>query len=349
MASINGIAAKAGVKIATTWGTAVACTESIIAEITPSGNTQELIAREIGSGNAMATSATFGSIKPTVSITSEWGATSAAEFLLAQLFGTSAAPTEATASQADYPHNIVFNTTRNAKYVTVAWQDASATTMEIPTAAVRSFTLKSTSIPGYVEYTAELVGSSLSLSSSTNTTASLNSCATVSGLERLTCTYEDYFWINSQSSGAVSSSDKLNITSWEVTYTQPQELPDEMKGSAGNGAPVIGGLFETSLKITCKDMGDHTYFTLWSAETALKAKLNFEGSQIGTGTNKGTAMYFPALRLIKEPGNALTNPGFNPLTLEFRGLKALAAPTGMSVSTYPYIIQTNNRAGSLLA
>ena len=102
-ASITGAQTKAGVKIASTWGTAVACGvgNSFAGEISPSFNVSEITSRQIGSGAYMLSNATRGSVIPTVSLTADLGYRNNCDVLLAQFMGTAPAPTEVTVGQAD--------------------------------------------------------------------------------------------------------------------------------------------------------------------------------------------------------------------------------------------------------
>ena len=187
MASITGAQTKAGVKIASTWGTAVACGagNSFAGEISPSFNVSELTSRQIGSGAYMLSSATRGSVIPTVSLTADLGHRNNCDILIAQFMGTSGAPTEVTTGQSDYKHVITFNSTLNSKYVTLAFETSSATTMEFPTAAVQSIGIATTGVPGYLDFTAELLANTVELSSSTNTNATLANCTFTEGTPEL--------------------------------------------------------------------------------------------------------------------------------------------------------------------
>lgn len=352
MPSITGAQTKAGVKIATTWGTAVACGagNSFAGEISPSFNVSELTSRQIGSGAYMLSSATRGSVIPTVSLTADLGYRNNCDILLAQFMGTSAAPTEVTVGQGDWKHVLTFNSTLNSKYVTLAFESSAATTMEFPTCAVQSIGIATTGVPGYLDFTAELLANAVELSSSTNTNATLANCTFTEGVPELVAVdLVDKFRTNTQSGGAVGAGDQYNITGFNLALSRPQEIIPEIKGSAGNSAPLATDLFEGTLSVDVKELADHAYYTIWSAETARKALIQIEGTQIGTGTNKSFSIYLPRMVLVTEPQYALTDQGTNTLSMEFRLLKASATPTGMSGSTYPYFEIVNSLATSLLA
>lgn len=348
MAKISGAQALAGIQVASTWGTAVAAGagDKLVAEITDSANESVLEPRMLGSGAYMVTTSTKSNTAPSVNISMDVGYRNNADTILAQFFGTSGSPSEQTASQADYLHTMTFNTTLNAKYLSVARETSTTTTLEYPTCAVRSITLRAEANQ-YAQLTAELVANKIETASAVNTNAALAN-VTLTDTELTAVSFDDDFWIDTQGSTTLASGDQLNITSYELTLTRPQMMPNEIKGSAGNGAPIPDGLFDGTLTVTLAELPDHAWFTAWNAETVYKSRLTIEGTQIGTGVNKAWNVYLPGMVLVTKPDVALSNPGANPVTLTFKLLKASTNPTGMS-STYPYITVVNGLSTSLLA
>ena len=353
MAIKSGAETISGWKIGSTWGTAVAVGtgNKAAAEITINDNTQELSSKQVGSGLQMVNGVTRGSISPSISISGDGAFTNGMPVLLAQLLGTSAAPTEVTASQGDYRHTITFNSTLNSKYLTIARETSSTTTEEVPSAAVRSFSLSTTSIPGYLAYSAELIGDQIVLNSSTNTNATLAS-ATFQNSDfqkaLAAAAYDDDFQINAQSGGALSTSNQLDIISYSLQLDRPQETPGEIRNAAGLGAPIMSDLFGGSLTVVLKSNADNTYHNAWANETLYKTKFIVTGAQIGSGTSYAIEVFLPGLQLIQKPKYDPVSPGVNNVTLTFKLVQAAANPTGMS-STYPYFVITNTQATSLLA
>lgn len=344
----SGLDTNAGIRIATTWGTPVACgaTHKLVAEISDAANESELIARQLGSGSVMALTATKANIQPTVSLTMDLGYRNNSDVLLAQFFGTAAAPTQQTVGQGDWLHSITFNTSLNSRFLTIARESSTSTVIEYPTCATRSVTIRTTQIPGFLEMSAELVANTIALSSSTNTNATL-ATTTLSESNIATASFADDFWIDTQASVALASADQLNITSYELTLTRPQVLPSEIKGSAGNGAPIVDGQFEGTLTVTLAQNANHTWLNAWNTETVYKSLFTVEGAQIGTGVNRQYRIYLPGMILIQKPEINLANDGANPMTLTFRLVRAATNPTGMS-STFPYIELVNTLATTLL-
>ncbi len=349
MASISGAGTSAICQIATTWGTAVAggATDKLVAEITHSLNEQELVARQIGSGNYMATTATRGGVLPTVTVTGDAGYRNQMDKILAQFMGTAGAPSEATGGQGDYVHSITFNTTLNSKYLTIAYESSSATVHEFQTCACNTFSFKTTGIPGYCEYSAGFLANDLQLGTAVNTNAVIQA-ATLTDEELVAANGADDFWLNAQSGAGLAVGDKLDITGFELNMTRPQKTVGELRNAIGTSAPISDGLFEGTLRITLKELADHTYYNIWNNETVYKARIGIDGTQIAAGTSKSVICYLPEIMLVKAPEYSLVEPGVNAVTYEFRLHKAASNPTGM-LSTYPYFAITNTLSTSLLA
>lgn len=351
MAAITGAQTSSALKIATTWGTAVSvgAGNKFAGEVTPSFGVEELTARTIGSGAYWASTATRGRYIPTIQLVADLGYRNNCDVLIAQMMGTAGAPTETTGGQADYLHTITLNTTLNAKYITFVTETSSTTVYEFPTAAVQNINIKSQSVPGYVDFTANLLANNILITGPTNNNAAVQAATFTEGTPELAAAdYIDTYRMNAQSAGALAGGDQVNITDFDLTINRPQETIGEIKAAAGLSAPTATSYLDGTFTVTIKDHADHTYETLWSAETAEKAKLSIEGTQIGSGVNKRFSVVMPRMLLVQEPAYAITSEGSNGTTLTFRLLKASANPTGMS-STYPYFEIVNGLSTSLLA
>jgi hypothetical protein len=348
MASISGSNASAAIQIATTWGTAVAAGagDKLTGEIAFSANGTILESRTIGSGAYMRSNFTRGAYIPTATFTGDMGFRNNCDTIIAAFMGTSGAPTEVTASQADYRHTITFNSALNARYVSLGFTDTSSTSQEIPTAAVRSIGIKSTSVPGYVDFTAEFLGNSIVFPGVTNTYAAVVA-ATSTDSELVAADFSDAFRTNAQSGASIATGNLYSITGFDFSMTRPQDIIAEIKGSAGLSAPISSAVAEGSFNVTVKELADQAYYTIWSAETAQKASIDIQGTQIGTGTNKTFLLNIPRLLLVQEPQYSLSSDGINTLGLNFNLAVASANPTGMT-STYPYFVITNGLATTLL-
>ena len=350
MASITGAGTNAIFKIASTYGTAVSggAGNKLAAEISPNFNVETLKPKVIGTGSSMPKTATRGNFKPVISLNMDAGYRNCMDNLLAQFFGTAGAPAEQTASQGDYKHTITFNTSLNAKYGTLAYESSSATVIEYPSCAVRSFTLSASDAPGILSANFELIANNAVITGTVNSNASMAS-ATLTDTEVVAFAFDDTFRMNSSAGATLAGGDQKNILSYSLTLTRVQEIQGEIKGSVGNGSPVATSTpLEGTVTVTLKELADHADFTIWSAETPQKCRFDIQGTQIGSGVNKAVTINIPKMMLVGEPQYSITSAGVNTVTLTYEIVQATANPSGMS-STLPYIEIINNLSTSLLA
>jgi hypothetical protein len=348
MTSITGFALKQGVKKATTWGTAVAAGSGngLAAKIAKSLSPTTFQPLQIGTGNAFSSKQTIGAIRPQVTLSGDVGYNNNFPLLLSAFMGTEAVGAEITAGQGDYKHTLTFNTTRNGTILSYGYQDSGATSIEMPTGVVQSVTIKTSNIPGIINWTAVLFGNNI-IAGVTNTFTTLNSC-TITDAEVTDCDYSDLWEINAQSGAGLLSSDAQAITSWELQLTQPMSFVDEIKGVSGLNPPRIDNLANAKLTLGLKDNVDQTWLSAFTAQTTYKGKLSLSGTQIGTGSNKTFNAILPSLQLTSEPKADIQSEANNPVQLVFECVKATANPTGMT-STYPYFEIINNLITSFIA
>lgn len=352
MTAITGAQINAGLALnATTdaWGTAKAtgAGNGIRAEIAPSIDVQQLSLRPIGGGAIMTPDSYAGRQTPVVNLTADLGFQNGTDRLLAQFFGYSPTPSEVTGGQGDYRHQMLLSETANQVYTTFAYEDTTTTTIELPTASVRSITLSFSETHAIINLEAELLGSKVEISSAVNTNAVLAGC-TIPDSEPTIIKLEDKFWINAESGDALDSGDQYDIVSYTLVLTRPQDFIGNVKGSAGNAAPQINDVTSGTLTVTVQQVADHTYHAAWAAGTKYKCKLTSLGSVIAAGTNKEVSIFVPSMKLVSFPDHQQTEAGFNSMTLEFTIFAATAAPTGMA-SIYPYVEIVNTRTTAYVA
>lgn len=349
MAEILGSNTNAIYKIATTWGTAVSggAGNKLKAEITPSPNASLLSMRQMGSGVPMTQFATRGSFKPACKLVMDAGYRNCMDNIIAQFMGTAGAPVEQTGSQADYKHTITLNSTPNAKYGTLAYEDSSATVIEFPTTACQAIGLSLDEAPGILQFSADLLANNMLTTGATNTNGSMAS-ATATDIEQIAYADVDTFRINTAAGAGLAGGDQLNIGAFKLDLQRPQALKGEIRGSAGLGTPIYGDVFQGTLSVTLLRQVDHTYHALWLAETPMKCALNIQGTQIGSGVNKAITINIPRMVLSEPPVYSVVSPGINQAVLNFKLVAATANPTGMT-SFYPYFEIINGLSTSLLA
>ncbi len=348
MAIISGMKTNSIVQISSTWGTAVAAGtgDKFVGEFTHSTNDSELIARSVGSGVNMASGATRGSTKPSISLVGDAHYQGAFGPLLAQFMGTDTVSSEITASQADYRHTITHNNSRT-KLFTAAYESSDTTVHEFPSCSATSFIIRTPAVPGYLEFQCDAVANKLELSTAVNTNA-VCAAATLTSTEIAAVAFDDDFWIDTQASTTLASGDQFDILSYELAMQKPLDLANEIKGSTGNGSPIETGEFTATLSVTVKGLTSHAFYDYYAAETKLKSRFTIEGSQIGSGALKSLNCYLPQMQIISAPSYAVVSAGVNPVTYVFKITKADSNPTGMS-STYPYFELVNSLSTGYLA
>jgi len=349
MAAISGKQTLVAVNVASTHGTEVATTHLVPVDVFNFGkSTGRLDGNTLGINRSMLDAVIPGAETVQPSFTSKMNYEETYGFFLAQFMGTAGAPTEQNGGQGDYLHTLTFNTTLNAKPLTVSVKDTSTTTSTYPSAYVTGVTLSTSDVPNFLTGQFNMIANDLDLSSSTNTTTVLNAL-TPTTANYIIPEQADEFLINAQAGGALSNStDLVSIRSFSLTLARPQNVVNEIKGSDTASAPQDGGLFNAQLTVELKNMADHTYLTAQEANTEYKCSLDIQGTQIGSGDNETFKILIPRMVIADVPGRDLSNPGDNPLSITFECLVASANPTGMD-STYPYFEITNNFATDLLA
>lgn len=350
MAPITGKETLVGIKMATTYGTAVAVDKLLACDsFTQSRNVETLMRSPLGLNKLFDSNMTQGRASPTIGATTKIGFQNNVEYLLAQFFGKSSTPAEQNAGEGDYLTRLTFNTVApilNPKYLTVAMKDTSTTTLEFPAVAIDSLTI--TIVPNnYISMDITGIANDRELSSATNTTTVLNGLT--APLENEIVVREtDEFLINAQAGGALTTvTDRKVIEQVVISFTKPQESIPLIKGSAGNAEPTSTGNYTCTLTVTYNTLEDHTWFTAAESGTEYKASFSFEGTQIGAGDNQGFRMYFPRLQIVTDPEYTATTPGNNKHIVTYTAMPAISNPTGMN-DVHPYVEYTNGIASAYI-
>lgn len=350
MARLTGSDGKVGFKIASTLGTAVAVGANdglCHGGVSMSVGVERQEAASLGCGLSMLKDVKPGAktYEPTVSATTPQF--NCAEMsMLAVFMGAAVAGVEQTTSQGDYLHVIHFNKTR--KFGTLAYEASTTKVIEFPSTYIKEVTIQPKGVPGYLQIDYKCLATSRVLNSSTNTNATIASNLTRPSDEQVEVLQDADIWIADASGGSLSSSNKVNIKNFNLTLTRDAVPANEITGTNVDAAPVDQGYFSGTLTLDLSGLDDFTWFDFANAETFLKAKLGFEGSQIGTGDNRSFNIYLPRLKLVEDPKYDITDAGFNPHNLTFEVLAAVSAPTGMSY-TLPYFEVTNEYTGDYIA
>jgi len=333
---------KLGMVLGSTWGTAgtIPAAGAIEHEsMTWGENAEKLTATPLGSGEIGPSDVQRGLTTPGYSGRVILGSNTEALVIPKQFFGA-----ESVVSQAStWAHSLSMNETLNQSFITMAMQVTTQSLVEFVSGVVTKLSFDG-KVGDYVRMGFDVLADQLKLTSQTNTYAVLEA-ATLANSERIVFQADDEFWINGQTSGALSASDRIPITDFSIQYMKDHEMVREAKGSAGNGEPVPSGnpILDWTITVTLARPQDLDKFVQMQAGSEYKARLSITGAII-TGSIASKFIWdFPRLKQIVDPKLDMTAPGVNPLTLTFQGLVASSFPTGM-ISEYPWFGFVNNRA-----
>lgn len=347
MAQLDGANVILGLKKATTWGTATAIGANDKLEVdnlSVSENTQELTATPIGSGDSMYNESQRGFAAPTASFTKKLNFAGADFVALAQMMGSASVAGPGTGGY--YNHSILFSELANQTYVTTALLATTASVMELQTGVVTKATIAAVEPPNYVTMAVDLLAQSMTFQSATNTPATI-ATATVQDTERVVVQPQSTFRINAMSAAALGAGDQRAITGATLELTRPQELPREIKGSAGLGTPATSGEvpFMGTLTVTFRNLADVNDFL--DHQSGKEFKCSFQVTSAASA-NKYVEFNIPRMKIVASPAWDVGSAGNNPYTVVFKLLIAASYPTGM-IDWYPYFRIANSRSSSFLA
>ncbi len=338
-----------GVALTSTFGTAAlagAGDRMLVSQFNQNRNVTVLNDNPLGAGQHMAsTDSQQGGDSPTVGLTGDLRYNDPSLQILAQFFGGASVTNMATGY---YAHSIVYNQTANSSFATIAGLVTSDGVMEFPSAACRDISIETTSFPGPLTLTLDLLADQRKITSTTNSAASL-AATTIANKKRVIADQADAFKINAQAGAGLAAGDAKAIIKASVKFSKPQEHKPEMRNAAGNGAPVLTGTppLSAQLEVTFKSLDDFTYFTAAGAGTAYKAAIEITD---GADANYKYHICFPYLKVLQDPAYNVGSTADNEHTVVFECLKADTVPTGMIAACggYPYLIAHNDRQTSAL-
>lgn len=256
--------------------------------------------------------------------------------------GTS--PTQLSTSTA-YTNTFEPATNKSGLYATIV-RDKSLMVAETPGAKFTGFELRSGE-NGRLEVDFFFIGDTEKSDSSINTSTQVNA------ITYPTLGYRAFFSdlvmrVNSQSGGALGSTDAIKITSIKVTFKQPFDT------KFVGGQRVLIELAENAFpeatieaKLARYDSTSHAYFAAHRDNSRYKADITITGPAIGgLNTTYGLLLQFPHL-YIPKGGYRASIPGSGQQvepSVKFDALSTSAAPTGMSGVTKLLRIVTTGTA-----
>jgi hypothetical protein len=354
MAIKTGASTRIGAKLGGTFGTEVAAgagNKLEVRALTWGENAAALRDNPIGAGIDMDNDSIRGATEPSVKIEKVARFNDAGKNLVGLFFGADSV----SAGTSAYTHSVLYEATRNQKFATMAWDAAAGSTIALASCTPTKVGYKFEKFPNYLQETIELLGNAVNYASSTNTSSTLGN-VTVASTIRTIPTPSDSFRINLLSAAALASpTDVLNVTSVEISYEYPVTFPDEMKGSAGNGQPIADGdaPLQCTVTITTRGMDDPQFRIFINSQTSTFYKADLT---VTSSTNIGATSIpykhvfnFPCLVQVEDPKYDLSSTKQNPVTIKFKALAPASASTGMTLSTYPHMLITNDLSTSFIA
>jgi hypothetical protein len=299
-----------------------------------------------------------GAHGPTVTATATLSYDGLINEAIAAVMGTASAPVEQTGGQGDYLHNIDLAASNLDIFQTIAWKVESDQVIEIPSVKWQEFTIRGESNNFPTATTSGLAGSTVY--SAASGASIVNSYTTLDGLSLPTdppkfalCGGSSlYCRKNTEAGGALSSSDDLEILSWEFKLSRPLDPSHPFRGANTQypTQPTQLQAYDATLTLTFDhiDDADHDPRKDRDDQTAQKCEIFFDGAVIGAGENRSYKFQFPSMKAIDSPGYGPQRDQRLAPSVTYRLFKAAAAPTGMTGVTVPRIALINTRSALLL-
>lgn len=274
--------------------------------------------------------------------------------VLANFLGSdTSSPTEQTASQGDYLHNLDWTSSNSGKFQTLVWKIEDDYALEIPSVKWQSITISATS-NGVGTFSATGIGDRVVDNANvSNTVAEINALSYANSQFRAMPLggTNHYFRLNAQGGGSLSSGDNLNLMQYSLGLTRQLEPLRPLRGA--NTAYTVEPRQNTPTRGTFNfqlDKIDDSVLagiTEWLARTEKKAELYMDGDIIGSTLNRSLKIQLPRLSpaAAMPDGHGVPNNASNMLpTYTYDILKASAAPTGMTGVTSARFATTSTRS-----
>ena len=259
--------------------------------------------------------------------------------------GTS--PTQLGASTA-YTNTFEPATNKTGLYATLV-QDKSTDIFEVPGAKCTGFEI-STGEMGRMECTMNFMGDLVKEDSTVNTATEVS--ALTFPTQGLRVFLDDaVIRASTQSSGALSAGDALDVTGLTIRFSQPLDTI-QVAGQTTIIEPEEHEFPEFEIELTGARYGTNwnAFFGAHRAGTHYKADVTFTGQAIGTlATTYGILFEFPNLYLRPTEFPVSGGAGQIHPKQTFRALSTTAGPTGMAVTVPMRVTTTGEATGNPFA
>jgi hypothetical protein len=338
MAKITGNAGLLGIRLATTHNTAVSAFRNMAFDsLEYNDNPETLEFSTKGQNLVMKNGVQFGIKKPTLRLTYKLKYGGQGQALIAGFFGTQTTPAELTGGQGDYNSKFYFNSTR--KFYTIAVQDSSATSIEWASCYPVNIDISST-IGQPVTVSIDFVTTPRTNTPSNNTFANLASTTETTTSDYCVFMTNSYILLDARGDGNWDvNANKQACIGFNQSYSRPMEIMPEAYAVSTYSAPISTGLFGAITTINFNGFDDHTFHTLYSAETEQELGIAVIGSTIGSGTEQTFGMVSGKVKINQDLSANISSDGFNAGSVTFEHL--YSATTQTSGYTMPSIILTS--------
>lgn len=259
---------------------------------------------------------------------------------LALIMGAAGVPVQ-QGSTAAWAHTFNVISKIDGNFGTLAQKKLLNKVWEYPSLKLHGFKLAA-EMNKPVKITFDAIADTLVRTSTTNTTTSMGS-VTALKVNRVIMNKDTIFRMNNQSAGALSDTDKLYPSSFELTFTRPMDS-DFVAGQDGTDEPADNGFptISLALKFPRYNTANDAYFDDWKNTVSKKMDITFTGKTIEGVYPYKFRLLFSHLK-IDSPEAPVSGPGKIPYSMNLKGMGAAAAPAGMTGLTAPMRIEVTNK------
>lgn len=270
------------------------------------------------------------------------------DVLIASVMGTAGAPTIISVGHTGYTNTYALADGIEGIFGSFAIKNKSNIVFAVPSMKVHGFTL-SGEMNAPCNMVFNCIGNNQTDSSTVNTTSTMGNVTYPTKKNRVIFDQNGYFRINDKSSGALSSSDGVAISSFEFAFDRPVE-GDYVAGSQYITEPSATGHPVCTLTINFPRYNDaaKAFWDDWDSWTEKKGELYLQGPAISGTDYHYWKFQMPHLRVV-NPSASMSGAGKIPASLSFDVLYTASAPTGITATNPFQLLIQNTRSTDPLA
>lgn len=342
MASINTQQAKVAVGKGVTWGTAVDLTGGGVganihtSALTIGGSRGRFTPNDNGFDNFISELELL-EYSVDLSLTFDLTYQGIWKIFVAALFGTvTGSPAENNVGEGDYLHDFDPASSVAGNFLTLAYLLEDDRSLEFPSVKPISFAItQSTNGVGVI--TVNCIADRLVTNSPVNSQADIDSLSYPTYQAAVLGDTNHYLRLNTQSGGALSSADDMEILNYNFSFNRPLQRNYPLRGANTKYTtePAQLDVCTGQLSFLLNEIDDGSLDILddWNDGNEKKAEIFIDGDQIGSGDNTSIKLQMPRLSPSEGVPAGHDIPSSRQLmqpTATYDMLKASAAPTGMT-------------------